>query len=103
VHVTSNRAQKQAARRRAAETGEPYVVARRHLDDPSGDIVVSPEKPYPWVVKALHDLTHRVPGVPRHTDAATIRAEHEARHRARAAKVKARHEAWHAKARTRHS
>jgi hypothetical protein len=54
--------------------------------------------PYPFVVRLLHDLTHHVPGVPKHDDLSAIRAEHEARHAARAAEVRARHEA----ARVRH-
>ncbi len=62
------------------------------------------------IVRALHDLTHRVPGVPKHTDRDAIRAEneartaevkarHEARHKARTGKVRARHETWAARAR----
>jgi hypothetical protein len=54
--MTKGRARKQAARQRAAETGERYVVARRSAAEPvaSGS--------------ALHDLTHRVPGVPEHVE-----------------------------------
>jgi hypothetical protein len=103
--VTSNRARKRAARERAAATGEPYVVALRKLaaSQPAAspaqpERAGEPERPYPLVVRLLHDLTHRVPGVPKHADPATVRAEHDARHAARAAEVKARHAA-HAGAR----
>jgi hypothetical protein len=44
-------------------------------------------------VRLLHDLTHRVPGVPKHADPASVRSEHEARHQARANQVRARHKA----------
>jgi hypothetical protein len=55
--MTKDRARKQAARQRAAATGERYVVARRHeVDPPSHDGGV------------LHELTHRVPGVPAHME-----------------------------------
>jgi hypothetical protein len=109
VDVTSNRARKRAARARAAATGERYVVARRNLEANSPispatepDRSTEPERLYPLVVRILHDLTHRVPGVPKHVDPASIRAEHDARHRARAAEVKARHEARAAAAKARH-
>jgi hypothetical protein len=103
VDVTSNRARKRAARERAAATGEPYVVARRKVEVPPPKVgVAEPERPYPYIVRLLHDLTHRVPGVPKHDDPASLRAEHHARHQARAAEVKGRHEARAAAARERH-
>ena len=65
--MTKNRARKQAIRQRAALTGERYVVAQRAVADPQ------PEQSG-W----MHDLTHRVPGVPSHVDgglqASTTRA-----------------------------
>jgi hypothetical protein len=101
--MTSNRAQKRAARERAASTGERYVVARRKLEEPSAVVEPpAPERPYPLIVRILHDLTHRVPGVPKHADPASVRAEHDARHKARAAQVRARHGARAAGARARH-
>lgn len=101
--MTSNRARKRAARERAAATGESYVVALRKLGA-SQPITppAQPERPYPLVVRLLHDLTHRVPGVPKHADPASVRAEHDARHTARAAEVKARHAARARAARARH-
>jgi hypothetical protein len=55
--MTKDRARKQAARTRAAATGERYVIARRQaVETPSPDGGV------------LHDLTHRVPGVPAHVE-----------------------------------
>lgn len=55
--MTKDRARKQAARDRAASTGERYVVARRQaLERPSRDGGV------------LHDLTHLMPGVPAHVE-----------------------------------
>jgi hypothetical protein len=94
VHVTSDRARKRAARERAAATGEPYMVARRNLEaPPPATQPAEPERPYPLVVRLLHDFTHRFPGVPKHADAAQVRAEHDARHKSRAAAVKARHDA----------
>jgi hypothetical protein len=101
--VTSDRARKRAAHQRAAATGEPYVVARRNLEvAPPAPPPAEPERPYPLVVRILHDLTHRFPGVPKHADAAHIRAEHDARHRSRAAEVKARHDARKRAAMARH-
>jgi hypothetical protein len=101
--VTSNRARKRAARDRAALTGERYVVARRKTTESSATVEDNQtERPYPWPVRVLHDLTHRVPGVPKHADPAHVRAEHEARHAARAAEVKARHQLHAARARARH-
>lgn len=100
--MTSNRARKRAARERAAATGERYVVARRNLDEPPAAPTTEVERPYPWVVRVVHDLTHRVPGVPKHADPASIRGEHEARHQARSAQVRARHEAHGAAAKARH-
>jgi hypothetical protein len=55
--MTKNRARKQAARDRAAATGERYVVARRQSAE-----VATPD------LGLLHDLTHRVPGVPAHLE-----------------------------------
>jgi hypothetical protein len=55
--MTKDRARKRAARDRAAVTGERYVVARRQpVEPPSHDGGV------------LHELTHRVPGVPAHVE-----------------------------------
>jgi hypothetical protein len=56
--MTKDKARKAAARARAAETGERYVVARRaieHEPDTGGDGL-------------FHRLTHRVPGVPAHVE-----------------------------------
>ena len=100
--MTSNRARKRAARDRAALTGERYVVARRQTAESAPVEDNQTERPYPWVIRVLHDLMHRVPGVPKHGDPAHVRAEHEARHGARAAEVKARHQAHTARARARH-
>jgi hypothetical protein len=101
--VTSDRARKRAARERAAATGEPYVVARRKLEVPGpGTPPAEVERPYPLIVRLLHDFAHRFPGVPKHADPAHIRAEHDARHKARAAEVKARHETHKTAARARH-
>jgi hypothetical protein len=55
--MTKNRARKQAARDRAAETGERYVVARREAVEPR-----------PRDGGMLHELTHRVHGVPAHVE-----------------------------------
>ena len=55
--VTKNRARKQATRQRAALTGERYVVAQRAVAEP-----------LPHSTSALHDLMHKVPGVPAHVD-----------------------------------
>jgi hypothetical protein len=52
--MTKNRARKQATRQRAALTGERYVVARRAASDP------------PHYLGRLHELMHRLPGVPAH-------------------------------------
>lgn len=53
--MTKDRARKRAARERAAVTGERYVVASRQaVATPRSDDSV------------LHELTHRVPGVPAH-------------------------------------
>jgi hypothetical protein len=103
VDVTSNRARKRAARERAASTGEPYVVSRRKLEEPPTIArAVEPERPYPSIVWLVHDLTHRVPGVPKHADLTSIRAEHEARHKSRRDTVKTRHEARAAATSARH-
>lgn len=56
--MTKNRAAKQAARARAAATGQRYVVARREV----------PHEPTPVSHGTLHELTHRVPGVPAHIE-----------------------------------
>ena len=94
VDMTANRARKHAARELAASKDARYVVARRELDETEHLAHGSePERPYPCVVRLLHDLTHRFPGVPKHRDPSAIRAEHDARHAARAATVRARHEA----------
>ena len=61
--MTKDRARKQAARERAAATGERYVVARRQA--------VEPPSPDGGV---LHELTHRVPGVPVHVEGGFRRA-----------------------------
>jgi hypothetical protein len=55
--MTKNRARKQAARERAARTGERYVVAQRATAEHQ-----------PHNAGRLHALTHRVPGVPAHID-----------------------------------
>ncbi len=55
--MTKNRARKQAARRRAAITGERYVVAQRAMDAPR-----------PLRMGRLDRLTHSVPGVPAHVE-----------------------------------
>jgi hypothetical protein len=101
--VTSDRARKRAARHRAAATGEPYVVARRNLEPPlPGTPPAEPERPYPLGVRLLHNFMHRFPGVPKHADPGHIRAEHDARHKGRAAEVNARHESRRAAAMARH-
>ena len=56
--MTKDRARKQAARQRAALTGERYVVAQRAIAEPE------PPRTYGW----MHELTHRVPGVPAHVE-----------------------------------
>jgi hypothetical protein len=78
------------------------VVARRKLEETPANRAAESERPYPFVVRLVHDLTHHVPGVRKHADPASIRAEHETRHKARAAKVKAHHEARSAAAGARH-
>jgi hypothetical protein len=55
--MTKDRARKQATRARAALTGERYVVAKRATEE-------RPPRDY----GRLHDLTHRMPGVPAHVD-----------------------------------
>ena len=57
--MTKNKANKLAARNRAAATGERYVVARRGVLQQS----VAPPR-----LGRLDELTHRVPGVPAHID-----------------------------------
>lgn len=58
--MTKDKARKAAARARAAETGERYVVARRAIE----------HEPEPTAVSdgLLHRLTHRIPGVPAHVE-----------------------------------
>ena len=57
--MTKDRARKQAARQRAARTGERYVVAQRAVVD------AEPQLSHDgW----LHEATHKVPGVPAHVD-----------------------------------
>jgi hypothetical protein len=53
--MTKDRARKQAARQRAALTGERYVVAQRATTEPE-----------PHTAGRLHEFTHRMPGVPAH-------------------------------------
>lgn len=53
--MTKNRARKQAARQRVALTGERYVVAQRAAAETQ-----------PHSVSRMHDLMHKVPGVPSH-------------------------------------
>lgn len=55
--MTKNRARKQAARQRAALTGERYVVAQRAVAEP-----------LPQNSGRMHDLMHSLPGVPAHVD-----------------------------------
>jgi len=62
--MTKNRARKQAARDRAALTGERYVVAQRAVAESAVAGSVAP----PASSGRLHDLTHRMPGVPAHVD-----------------------------------
>ena len=56
--MTKNKALKAAARERAAQTGERYVVARRA-------VAIQPQTRIEGV---LHRLTHRVRGVPVHIE-----------------------------------
>jgi hypothetical protein len=56
--MTKNKAHKAAARKRAARTGERYVVARRAIES----------RPEVQADGVLHRLTHRVPGVPSHVE-----------------------------------
>jgi hypothetical protein len=55
--MTKDRVRKQAARQRAARTGERYVVAQRAT-------VEAEPSPDSW----LHEATHRVRGVTAHVD-----------------------------------
>ena len=57
--MTKNRAQKHATRARAALTGERYVVAQRAVAEP---------QPEPHSGGRVHDLMHKVPGVPAHVE-----------------------------------
>ena len=61
--MTKDRARKQAARERAALTGERYVVAQRAIAEPSPD-EAQPQRSH----GRMHDLTHRVAGVPPHVE-----------------------------------
>jgi hypothetical protein len=56
--MTKDRARKQAARQRAAITGERYVVAARAVAESE------PRRSH----GRMHDLTHRVAGVPPHVE-----------------------------------
>jgi hypothetical protein len=78
--MTKDRARKQAARERAAVTGERYVVARR----------TGGELP-PHSHGRLHKFMHRMPGVPLHVDGG-LQASPPRNHNARAA---LRHNAHH--------
>lgn len=62
--MTKNKARKAAARARAAETGERYVVARRAIEQEP--------QPVDGGGGALHRLTHRVPGVPAHLEGGLV-------------------------------
>ena len=62
--MTKDRARKQAARQRAAATGERYVVAQRAVAEP----VRTPAEPQPHKGGRIHELTHKLPGVPSHVD-----------------------------------
>jgi hypothetical protein len=53
--MTKNRARKQDARKRAALTGEPYVVAQRAV-----------AQRQPQKSSRIHTLTHKIAGVPAH-------------------------------------
>ena len=57
--MTKNKANKLAARNRAAATGERYVVARRGIQHAPAA---------PARLGRLDELTHRVPGVPAHIE-----------------------------------
>ena len=57
--MTKDRARKQAARQRAALTGESYVVAQR---------AVAEQQQPPHDAGRVHDLMHKVPGVPAHVE-----------------------------------
>src|SRR4051794_34577927 len=56
--MTKDRARKRAARQRVALTGERYVVAQRAIAEPQP----------PREHGRMHDLTHRLPGVPSHVE-----------------------------------
>jgi hypothetical protein len=84
--MTSNRARKSAARQRAAETGERYVVARRGIIDARlTDDPPAAEPPWPRnpLLRAMHDAMHKIPGMPAHADGLAQQAEHAARAKAR--------------------
>jgi hypothetical protein len=84
--MTKDRARKSAARQRAAETGERYVVARRGvLDAAIGDDRPTTESPWPSnpLLRAMHDALHKIPGMPTHAEGLARQAEHAARAKAR--------------------
>ncbi len=84
--MTKNRARKNAARERAAETGERYVVARRGIiDAPLADNPPTAEPPWPSnpLLRAMHDALHKIPGMPAHADGLARQVEHQARASAR--------------------
>jgi hypothetical protein len=84
--MTKNRARKSAARQRAAETGERYVVARRGImHEPLADESPAAEPPWPSnpLLRAMHDAMHKIPGMPAHADGLARQEEHAARANAR--------------------
>jgi hypothetical protein len=84
--MTKNRARKSAARQRAAETGERYVVARRGiLDAPLPDDPPAAEPTWPSnpLLRAMHDAMHKIHGMPTHVEGLARQAEHAARASAR--------------------
>jgi hypothetical protein len=84
--MTKNRARKNAARQRAAETGERYVVARRGImDAPFTDDPPAAQQPWPRnpLLRAMHDALHKIPGMPPHAEGLARQAEHAARAKAR--------------------
>ena len=73
--MTKDRARKQAARERAALTGERYVVAQRAVAEPELKRI-----------GRLDRLTHRVPGVPAHVEGglqASAPRNHNSKHEVR--------------------
>jgi hypothetical protein len=61
--MTKNRAHKRATRERIALTGERYVVAQRSAAEPQARRA-----------NRVHDLMHKVPGVPAHVAGGLQRA-----------------------------